>query len=214
MKSATIEELEQRIASDAVIVDIRPEEDFLRGSLEHAVNIPMADFKRRMRELEKSRPVYVLCHTGERSAEYVEYLEKAGYDAWNIEGGYRSFLRLTIGRFIQEESAAQEKTAQIERSLITKFRKPIWRNFTKAIQKYDLIQEGDKIAVCISDGKDSMLMAKLLQELQKHGKFPFELVFLVMNPGYNEENCATCGGGRDSKRDEMRYNFLDDYNKE
>lgn len=84
-----------------------------------------------------------------------------------------------------------EKYLEIERSLITKYRKPIWRKFVKGIQEYDLIQEGDKIAVCISGGKDSMLMAKLLQELQRHGKYKFELVFLVMNPGYNEINRQT-----------------------
>lgn len=81
-----------------------------------------------------------------------------------------------------------ERTKEIERSLIKKFRKPIWRNFTKAVQRYELIKEGDRIAACISGGKDSMLMAKLLQELKRHGPVPFELVFLVMNPGYNEEN--------------------------
>lgn len=84
-----------------------------------------------------------------------------------------------------------EKYLEIERSLITKYRKPIWRKFVKGIQEYDLIQEGDRIAVCISGGKDSMLMAKLLQELQRHGKYKFELVFLVMNPGYNEINKQT-----------------------
>lgn len=84
-----------------------------------------------------------------------------------------------------------EKYKEIERSLITKYRKPIWRKFVKGIQQYDLIQEGDKIAVCISGGKDSMLMAKLMQELQRHGKYKFELVFLVMNPGYNEINKQT-----------------------
>lgn len=188
MKSIAIEELEQKCTSGGVIVDIRPEEDFQRGSLARAVNIPMEDFKRRMDELPKEQPVYVLCHTGERSAEYAECLEEAGYDAWNIAGGYRSFLRRQLEGLLKEESAMQEKTDRIEHSLITKFRKPIWRNFTKAVQKYDLIQEGDKIAVCISGGKDSMLMAKLLQELQRHGKFPFELIFLVMNPGYNEDN--------------------------
>lgn len=84
-----------------------------------------------------------------------------------------------------------EKYLEIERSLITKYRKPIWRKFVKGVQQYDLIQEGDKIAVCISGGKDSMLMAKLMQELQRHGKYKFELVFLVMNPGYNEINRQT-----------------------
>ncbi len=76
----------------------------------------------------------------------------------------------------------------VERSIIKKFRKPIWRKFTKAINEYELIKDGDKIAVCISGGKDSMLMAKLFQELLKHGKKNFTLKFLVMNPGYNEKN--------------------------
>lgn len=81
-----------------------------------------------------------------------------------------------------------ERYEEIERSIIKKFRKPIWRKFIKGIQKYELIKENDKIAVCISGGKDSMLLAKLMQELQKHGQYPFELIFLVMNPGYNEIN--------------------------
>lgn len=81
-----------------------------------------------------------------------------------------------------------DKCEQIERSLIKKYRKPLWRPFVKAIQEYDLIQEGDKIAVCISGGKDSMLMAKLMQELQRHGQIRFELVFLAMNPGYSGPN--------------------------
>ena len=91
-----------------------------------------------------------------------------------------------------EEQVKKEKILEpyqeIERALIKKFRKPIWRKFTQAINDYDLIQEGDKIAVCISGGKDSMLLAKLMQEIQRHGKFPFELVFLVMDPGYNPRN--------------------------
>ena len=76
----------------------------------------------------------------------------------------------------------------IEQSIIKKFRKPIWRRFTKAIKEYELIQEGDKIAVCISGGKDSMLLAKLIQEIKKHGQISFDAIFLVMNPGYNEDN--------------------------
>ena len=86
------------------------------------------------------------------------------------------------------EMTPEERTAHIERSLIKKFRKPIWRKFTKAVRDYKLIQEGDKIAVCISGGKDSMIMAKLFQEIQKHGQVKFDLEFLIMNPGYNKEN--------------------------
>ena len=77
---------------------------------------------------------------------------------------------------------------KIEQSLLKKYRKSIWNQFTYAVKHYELIQPGDKIAVCISGGKDSMLMAKLMQMLQRHSAYPFELVFLVMDPGYNELN--------------------------
>lgn len=76
----------------------------------------------------------------------------------------------------------------IELSVVKKFRQTIWSKFLKGIKEYDLIQEGDKIAVCISGGKDSMLMAMCMKRLQRYSKIPFEVVFLVMNPGYNEIN--------------------------
>ncbi|VUZ28366.1 tRNA-cytidine(32) 2-sulfurtransferase [Acetobacterium wieringae] len=81
-----------------------------------------------------------------------------------------------------------ERYQEIEKSLKKKYRSSIWCRFTSGINEYQLVQEGDKIAVCISGGKDSMLMAKLFQELKKHNKFEFELVFLVMDPGYNPIN--------------------------
>ena len=81
-----------------------------------------------------------------------------------------------------------ERIKAIERSIIKKYRKNIWRPFLCGIQDYDMIKEGDRIAVCISGGKDSMLLAKLLQELKRHGKYPFELEFLAMDPGYNPAN--------------------------
>lgn len=77
---------------------------------------------------------------------------------------------------------------EIERSIIKKYRKEIWQKFVKAINDYQLIQTNDKIGVCISGGKDSFLMAKCFQEIQKHGIMKFDLEFVVMNPGYNEEN--------------------------
>ena len=77
---------------------------------------------------------------------------------------------------------------RIERSILTTYREHIWSPFTRAVREYELIEPGDKIAVCISGGKDSMLMAKLLQELHRHTKIPFELVYLVMDPGYNARN--------------------------
>ena len=79
------------------------------------------------------------------------------------------------------------KHEEIERSLITNYRKYIWRPFSKAIREYELIKDGDKIAVCISGGKDSFILAKCLEELQKHGNKKFELVYLVMSPGYTKD---------------------------
>ena len=81
-----------------------------------------------------------------------------------------------------------EPSQNIERSVMKKYRKELWNPFIKAVKNYELVQENDKIAVCISGGKDSMLMAKLMQLLQRYGDVPFELTFLVMDPGYNEKN--------------------------
>ena len=81
-----------------------------------------------------------------------------------------------------------ERYQQIERSIITTYRKELWSPFVLAVKKYALISSGDKIAVCISGGKDSVLLAKLMQQLQRHSEVPFELVFLVMDPGYNAAN--------------------------
>lgn len=81
-----------------------------------------------------------------------------------------------------------EKYQEVERSIIKKFRKDIWSKFVKAIKDYELISENDKIMVCISGGKDSFLMAKCFQEIKKHGKFDFDVKFVVMDPGYTEKN--------------------------
>lgn len=88
----------------------------------------------------------------------------------------------------RELDPGEQRQRDVERSIVKKFRKEIWCKFTKAINEYELIQDGDRIAVCISGGKDSMLMAKLFQEILRHGQKNFEAVYLVMNPGYNKEN--------------------------
>ncbi len=194
MKTITIEELEALKDAEKTIVDIRPQDQYMRGTFPGAVSLPASQLEEQYEEetarLDKMHPVYVMCHTGEKSQEWVRRLTGDGFDAVNVEGGYRAWLRLSLSRFVGGEFEAdrEEKRARIEQSIIKKFRKPIWRAFTRALNTYDLIQEGDKIAVCISGGKDSMLMAKLFQELKKHGKFQFETVFLVMNPGYNADN--------------------------
>ena len=89
---------------------------------------------------------------------------------------------------ITDSNMAADRAREIERSIIKRFRKEIWRPFVKARNEYDMIQEGDNIAVCISGGKDSMLLAKCMQEILRHGKMQFGLHFLVMDPGYNPAN--------------------------
>ena len=84
-----------------------------------------------------------------------------------------------------------QKYEEIEKSIVKKYRNEIWIKFIEGIKEYQLIKEGDKIAVCISGGKDSMLMAKCMQHLQKYSDFKFEVEYLVMNPGYNEINWQT-----------------------
>ena len=91
-------------------------------------------------------------------------------------------------RYDPGEAGPSSKREEVESSLRKKFHTPLFSKFAKAIREYELLKPGDKVAVCISGGKDSMLMAKLFQELKRHDKFPFELEFVVMDPGYREEN--------------------------
>ena len=196
MYQRTIEEL-QKDEREKVIIDIRREADFLRETYPGAKHIYWEEFEAHRDEVPKDRPVYLVCYTGERSDELARELLEEGYEVYSVQGGYRAYLRMKLLESMEQTKApdAEEKNldrcSEIERSIVKKFRKEIWRKFTKAINEYELIQDGDKIAVCISGGKDSMLMAKLFQELERHGKKNFEVVFLVMNPGYNEINYET-----------------------
>ena len=100
------------------------------------------------------------------------------------EAGSSDFLM----EYMREEDTSGEAAAKAELSIRKKFHKELFTRFARAINDYQLLSPGDRVAVCISGGKDSMLMAKLFQELKRHDKFPFELLFLVMDPGYNEIN--------------------------
>lgn len=194
MKTIEVEELEHLQTDSIQLIDVRSAEEVARGAIPGAVNMPGSgfdqDFDQEAAKLDPDRPVYLICHSGRKSAEIGEDLEEKGFDVINVKGGYRAWLCMNLerqqARITEEERTIRRK--EIERSIIKKYRKSIWRGFTKGVTRYKLIEEGDKIAVCISGGKDSMLMAKLFQEIQRHGKFHFDLVFLCMNPGYNEEN--------------------------
>ena len=135
------------------------------------------------REDSAEKKLIIYCARGRISQELAEELRDRGYDAYSLKGGYTSWLLNEM-----KNQQADEVCAQVEKSIRKKFRKNIWCKFTKAINQYELVKEGDCIAVCISGGKDSMLMAKLFQELKLHNKFPFEVKFVVMDPGYSPEN--------------------------
>lgn len=186
----TIEEL-QEDTREKQIIDIRDRADFEKETYPGAINIYWEEFEEHMDEIRKDCPVYLICYTGQKSDEIAEELTEQGYEIYSIKNGYRAWLRIKLSKLMSDHDEAEQRTRDIERSIIKKFRKPIWRRFTKAIREYELVKDGDKIAVCISGGKDSMLMAKLFQELSRHGKKNFEVVFLVMNPGYNEINYQT-----------------------
>ena len=183
----TIEELE-RNTSPKRVIDIRSREAFEKGAFPFAENIPLEELKPEIIAADTTMPVYLFCHTGRLSMDVADDLEDLDCEAYSVKGGYHSYLKRQLKRMMAngEEMAARRERA--ERSIIKKFRKQLWTPFIKALKEYHLIEDGDRIAVCISGGKDSMLMAKLFQELLRHGKRNFEAVFLVMNPGYNELN--------------------------
>ena len=166
-----------------MLVDMRDDMSYAYGHLPEAVNIP-EDAIRADVEQFAGKKVVIYCKRGEKSVDLVEWLCEQGVDAVGLKGGYLAWL---LERSSKEE---EEDTyhLDVEESLRKRFRKSIWCKFTKAVKEYELVKEGDKIAVCISGGKDSMLMAKCFQELKLHNKFEFEVKFLVMDPGYSEAN--------------------------
>ena len=184
----SIEEFLKIDTTKSMVLDLRQEAEAQRGSLPEAVCLPVTRVNETMDSWEKDKPIYVYCATGIISGGVVQLLREEGFEAYNLTGGYRAYLRLRLTQDIADPKVQAARQADVERSLIKKFRKQIWRPFTKGIKEYRLIQEGDRVAVCISGGKDSMMMAKCIQELQRHGPVPFEAVFLCMNPGYNPEN--------------------------
>jgi len=172
-----------------LVIDIREKEAFDKETMPGALHMDSETLKQQIKELTKDQtPVYLLCHTGQQSDALAEDFEKEGYEVYSIQDGFRAYLRLKLCTVMRQEDLKEQCCADVERSIVKKFRKEIWRPFTKAINEYELIKDGDKIAVCISGGKDSMLMAKLFQELKRHNKFDFEVKFLVMDPGYSPAN--------------------------
>ena len=180
MAEITLEELKE--LNNYQLIDIRDAVSFEYGRMDGAVNIPLTAFDEG--GLDKSRKIILYCKSGILSIDLAESLCDKGFDAYSLKEGYIGWLREKIR--LDGESAQTLERA--ETSIRKKFHKVLFSRFAAAINKYKLVEENDRIAVCISGGKDSMLMAKLFQELMRHNKFHFELVFLVMDPGYSSEN--------------------------
>lgn len=176
----SIEELKRLDKNTCTVIDIRDEISYNYGNIPNSVNIPLEKIKNDKSILPKDKRLIICCKSGQISDTLAEELREDGYDAVNLVNGYYGWLK---DKFTDDDYAAD-----VEKSIRKKFSKTIWGRFTKAVIEYELVKPNDKIAVCISGGKDSMLMAKLFQELKRHNKFPFELVYLVMDPGYSVEN--------------------------
>ena len=203
--SITAEELIKMAAEEYYVIDLRDREAFDKDHIEGAYfftpeqveafcedkvsndisSVASGGSGLKLSEIVSSgRKLVVLCRFGRISADAVDLMREAGYDAYNLEGGYGAYVyRLASGA-----AGDDARRIGIEESITKTFKKDLFSRFTKGIVNYELVQPGDRIAVCISGGKDSMCMAMLFKELQKHHKFPFEVVFLCMDPGYSEVN--------------------------
>ncbi len=179
----SVQELSKRDADSYILIDIRDDSSYSYGNIPGSLHVPK-DILEADYEKYKDKPLVLYCKKGETSAETVQFLKEKNIEAKSLKGGYLAWLMESM----KQEEEQQDAYLDIEQSIRKKFKKSIWCKFTKAVREYELVKEGDKIAVCISGGKDSMLMAKLFQELQRHNRFPFEVTFLVMDPGYSKEN--------------------------
>ena len=186
----SVQEMTQLDEKTYRLIDMRDDLSYSYGNIPGSIHIAGEELLETPEQLALQYPgekLIIYCKKGENSKELVCSLQEKGIDAVSLQGGYLAWL---MERMKEQPGKEQEREAylDIEESIRKKFRKTIWCRFTKAIREYELVKEGDKVAVCISGGKDSMLMAKLFQELKRHNKFPFEVVFLVMDPGYSPEN--------------------------
>ncbi len=178
----TIEEMETLPAESYELLDIRGEIERAHGILPNSVT-SSADALMENPPEDKEKKIIICCSRGQISRDIAEELQDQGYEAYSLKGGYVGWLMADM-----KKKEADDVCEHVELSIRKKFKKKIWSKFTKAVREYELVKEGDRIAVCISGGKDSMLMAKLFQELKRHNKFNFEVKFLVMDPGYSPEN--------------------------
>ena len=186
MKEITIEELNKLPKDSYILIDIRDEDLRSYGMIPGAMVMDIgSDMEESAFKLPRDKKLIFYCEIGRKSRD--PYDEKfRGYDCYSLKGGYIGYVRAKAA----DNSDRKERQKRAEESIRKKYHKQLFTPFAKACKNYKLIEENDHIAVCISGGKDSMLMAKLFQEIQRHKQCSFDLTFLVMDPGYNEANRA------------------------
>jgi tRNA(Ile)-lysidine synthase TilS/MesJ/rhodanese-related sulfurtransferase len=190
MKEITYEELMKLEPDSFLLIDTRDEGLRDYGTIQGAIALdPEGDpetYDSTVAKIPDSKKLIFYCEVGRKTRDWEEESLAPGRDCYSLEGGYIGYVRSSMAG----EEARAEKQKKAEESIRKKFHKQLFTPFAKACKTYELIEEGDHIAVCISGGKDSMLMAKLFQEIQRHRHCNFELTFLVMDPGYNADNRA------------------------
>ena len=177
-------EILKKNEKDYVIIDIRSKYSYDYGHIPGALSCEETQIEQDINEKYKDKEIYLYCKGGEKSRRLAEALQKSGIKAYSFDGGYSAWCK----KYAKGGESEKAKALAVEQSIRQKFHRCLFSKFCKAIKQYELIKPNDKIAVCISGGKDSMLMAKLFQEIKRQKKMPFELIFLVMDPGYNKKN--------------------------
>ena len=190
MKEISFSELSKYDKGTYVLIDIRDEDlrsyGMIPGAVAADTDAGSEEMNKTICRIPQDRKIVFYCEVGRRTREFEESDFPAGRDYYSLEGGYTGYVRSKM----TDDGDNAQKQHKAEESIRKKYHKQLFTPFAKACKTYKLIEEGDRIAVCISGGKDSMLMAKLFQEIQRHRQCNFELVFLVMDPGYNKDNRA------------------------
>jgi len=190
MKEINYEELKRLPKDSYAFIDIRDEGlrnyGVISGAIEAELNDDLSILKYKAASISFDKKLIFYCEIGRKTRDLEVEDILPDRECYSLEGGYIGYVR----SLMNNEEDLGERQLKAEESIRKKFHKQLFTPFAKACKTYKLIEEGDCIAVCISGGKDSMLMAKLFQEIQRHRQCNFELKFLVMDPGYNKDNRA------------------------
>jgi tRNA(Ile)-lysidine synthase TilS/MesJ/rhodanese-related sulfurtransferase len=197
MKEITFDELSELPGDTYELIDIRDDGLTSYGMIPGAVHIFVDDLgtSESLAAISPEKKLVFYCEIGRMSKEIDDTLDHLkGRDCYSLSEGYVGYIRSGM----KNQTDKEEKRKRAEESIQKKFHKQLFSPFAKACKTYKLIEDGDRIAVCISGGKDSMLMAKLFQEIKNHRQKEFELTFLVMDHGYNKENRALIESNADA----------------